>query len=457
MIINAHQITADQVRALADGTGTSAELEILAHSQRSKTVAMLELVTRQAARSRHPEGAAAASGSDLLARVQHEAPAAAEELLRYPAVGAWAGETLIAIDSPLRYAGHPGHLALIAAAAAIRGGVRAVVELPAPLCDGLALHLPSLGSVVLSAQLRGRGAVLRHGGGMTEISWGREKVVLPPHLTADADPWRALATVSAGPAPGELRLVIDDADPYRLPGYDGSLDLLTGHERAQWRRRLEGGWRLLALEHDRIAADVLALVSAITPLGAADGGRRSSTSRYAFGTVGLSLPEDDMAMALTLAHEVQHVKLCALTDLLPLVTDQDHRLYYAPWRPDPRPLASLLQGMYAHLGVARFWWRQREVTREPAEVHRAYVEFDRWRNACAQVAVVVRNRPELTRCGAIFVDGMIRMLHRWQAEQVPPTAQAEARRAAEEHRRRWGKRGTTADYARGMTGNELRK
>jgi HEXXH motif-containing protein len=197
---------------------------------------------------------------------------------------------------------------------------------------------------------------------------------------------------------------------------------------------------VLADHHPQAAADVLALMSALTPLSGADGANRSITSRRVFGSIALSLPADDVAMALTLAHEVQHAKLYAVMDLLPLFTDHAQTLYYAPWRPDPRPLANLLQGMYAHLGVAHFWWLHREVPQAAAGVHHAHVEFVRWRNACAQVAQIISARPELTRYGAAFVEGMLRVLHEWRDESVPPAAQAEAARLAGEHWRHWEKR-----------------
>ncbi len=317
--------------------------------------------------------------------------------------------------------------------------------------------MPSLGSQALPRGLRGKAVIFRYRDGAAEIRAEHAKVDLPRRLDADSPGWRALPAAVAGPGAGpgsaRLPLVIDDADPYRLPGYDGSLERLSVRQREQWRRRITGGWRLLAHYHPQTEAELRALIGILTPLSAADGASRSVTSRRAFGTIALSLPADDLAMALTLVHEVQHAKLCALMDLLPLVEEPiAPDLYYAPWRPDPRPLASLLQGMYAHLGVARFWWRYRDVTQDPAEVHRAHVEFARWRNACVQVAKVVSNRPELTRSGMAFVDGMIGVLRRWRDEYVPRTAQNEADRAAEEHQRQWDRR-----TAQRETGHERRR
>lgn len=440
MVLSAHTITARQVTAIADGTSTAADLGILVAGQRSKCLAMLALVVRMAADTRHPEAAAAASGWRLLAWVQRQAPQAVEDLLRYPAVGAWATMSVLTLGSPSRDSAPVGGLALIAVAAAIRGGVPCVVELPQSLCAGPALHLPSLGSVVLPGLLRGKAAVLRHQPGATEITGEHAKVVLPRRLETGTPNWRALTGVTVGSGGTPLRLVIDDADPCRLAGYDGQLGRLTAGQPDEWRRRISGGWRVLARHHPHTAADVLSLIRAITPLSGAGGAERSITTRHVFGGIGLSLPDDDVTMALTLSHEVQHVKLAALMDLLPIVSEPAPGLYYAPWRPDPRPLASLLHGMYAHLGVARFWRRHREVALEPAEVHHAYVEFARWRNACTQVARVVSARPELTRCGAAFVEGIAHVLRGWRHEYVPPEAQVQANQAVSEHRRQWDRR-----------------
>ena len=53
----------------------------------------------------------------------------------------------------------------------------------------------------------------------------------------------------------------------------------------------------------------------------------------------MALPADGETLALLLIHEFQHVKLGAVLDLLDLCDPADRRLFYAPWRDDPRPLA----------------------------------------------------------------------------------------------------------------------
>jgi uncharacterized protein len=75
----------------------------------------------------------------------------------------------------------------------------------------------------------------------------------------------------------------------------------------------------------------------------------------------MSAPPDPIIGTVTLTHEIQHVKLGALLDLVTLTLPDDGRRYYAPWRDDPRPLGGLLHGVYAYLGVTEFWRRQRNL------------------------------------------------------------------------------------------------
>ena len=43
-------------------------------------------------------------------------------------------------------------------------------------------------------------------------------------------------------------------------------------------------------------------------------------------------------LAVALVHEFQHSKLAALHRLVPLYDRTDPARYFAPWRPDPRPM-----------------------------------------------------------------------------------------------------------------------
>jgi uncharacterized protein len=440
MAIQLHSVTSQQVRALAEGTSSLADLALLSAGEVSRCLAMLALIVRDAKASRHSEASAVEAAWRLFIRVQQEAPGAAAELLRYPSVGAWAagvtgGE---AAQDP---AAPPGQFALIAAAAAIRGGVSCTVSLPPSAPGRTALHLPSLGTVALPPDVRHSEVAVRHQDGTTEISGQHGRLVLSSRrLDIDAPGWHALPAVRADSDGNLLRLVIDDADPYRLPGDIRLAGRLSPAARDEWRRRLAGGWRVLVRDHQRTAADVAAIIRTVVPLATSEGNMRSVTSRRAFGAVGLSLPANDMLVALSLAHEVQHAKLSALMDLVPLVTEPATGAYYAPWRLDPRPLASLVQGAYAHLEVARFWRRHRMVASDAAEAWHANVEYAKWRNSCVQVTESVRGHPGLTSCGSVLVDGMINVLRSWQNDSIPADAMAKADQEMSEHKRQWDAR-----------------
>ena len=81
----------------------------------------------------------------------------------------------------------------------------------------------------------------------------------------------------------------------------------------------------------------------------------SATARQAFGAIAAALPASGADLARLIIHEFQHVKLGALIDMFDLYDRTDQRLFYAPWREDPRPVGALLQGTYAHLGVTDYW------------------------------------------------------------------------------------------------------
>jgi HEXXH motif-containing protein len=438
MPLNAYEVTAAQLRAFGAGRATAGDLEFLARSQRSKCLATLALVVRLAAESRNPEAAVAADAWRLLATVQRLAPDALESILRYPTVGAWAVKA-VAFGRPRSPAdAPPGWIALVAAAAAIRGAVPFDLELPPTVGAGTTLHLPSLGTLSLPGPFRGEAVALRGRGETIEVTGPRGTLAVRPLLEVEQPNWRSLPVLSAGSGRMRFQAVLDDADPYRPARRgDAPLDHVTPAQLDCWQRRLRGGWQLLVGHHEQAAADILALVRAVTPLNVTGEATQSLTSRQLFGSIAMSLPESELSAALTLSHEIQHVKLCALMDLLPLVADPAPGLYYAPWRSDPRPLASLLQGMYAHLGVASFWRRHVEVAQDRAEVHHAFVEFAKWRSACARVAKVLSARLELTAAGMAFVDGMNQVLRGWRSEYVPAAAQAQADRAISEHRDRW--------------------
>jgi HEXXH motif-containing protein len=293
-------------------------------------------------------------------------------------------------------------------------------EIEVPVVNGAVL-LPSLGAADAagdSAVVAAKAAEVRSGGRRVEMRQG--------------DPgWREIRPVAAG----SLRVLVDDLDPFRMPADDGEPGgRLTAPQVAELQAMLAAAWPLLS---PASAAEIAAIVRVIVPYGAPAAGHVSTSSPQAFGTVAMSRQPDPHTCAETLVHETQHLKLCALLDLVILTRPDDGQRYYAPWRIDPRPASGLLQGAYAFLGVGGFWRAQRRVAPEPAVRERAEAEFARWRDGAALVVETLLGSGQLTESGQVFVREMAGVLGTWQHEQVSDDALVLAQRLADRHLAQW--------------------
>ena len=366
--------------ALAAGLPSAEAGRFLVEAERGISLLLLKTVAEAAG------DGPVRSAFEMLVRLP-----AVERVLRYPTVGAWARNAA---------RGEKGDgMAALAMAAAFHSGQG--LELVVPAMDGV-VTLPSAGRAVGST--------------------GRP-----------SDPggtWLPVRTICASAGGATLRLTIDDLDPYRWPGVAASR--LSTEEVTRWQSRLRQAWRLLCRHHGPLASELTTVVSVLVPLPGC--GRLSGTSRDTFGSVAASLPATATGLALLLAHEVQHAKLTALLDLVDLLQpDEVGRLYYAPWRPDPRPLGGMLHGAYAHLGVAAFWRRQRHVDGSDD----AHAQFMRWRDAAAEGVELVADSGALTALGHRFVDGIRVTLRDFERDQVPAAARRLAGQAATAHRTRY--------------------
>ncbi|MEU5877109.1 HEXXH motif domain-containing protein [Spirillospora sp. NPDC047279] len=416
-----HRVPEGAVENLAAGHGGPEAIEWLVAFQYSRHVLLVRGVVGQASREGRADASRIRAAFDLLADVQREHPGVVDDVLRHPAVGAWA---LAALTGQA----DPGALAGVAAAAAVRAGVPGTIDVPVE--DGL-LMLPSVGGAALPASART--AEVRIGRGVEVVAEGT-RVVLPADPHADAPGWQGLRRLTAGQA-RPLRLLLDDLDPYRLPG-NVVRGRLGDAEAARWRQALHDAWLLLCRHHAATAAEIGAMIRVLTPLPAGDPGLRSATHPGVFGCTALSDPVDGLMLASTLAHEVQHTKLAALMSAVPLVRQDDTRTFYAPWRDDPRPLGGLLQGSYAYLGVSGFWRRQRHHEQGEAAVA-AHAEFARWRDAALEATGTLLGSGGLTRQGETFAERMRRTLLAWRDDRVPDAAVSLARSSAERHRMHW--------------------
>lgn len=179
------------------------------------------------------------------------------------------------------------------------------------------------------------------------------------------------------------------------------------------------------------------MVKVIVPWQSPESGHVSVSSPQVFGSVAMSRQPDKYSCAETLVHETQHLKLCALLDLVALTWPDRGRRFYAPWRPDPRPASGLIQGAYAYLGVSGFWREQRLAAPEPEIRRRGHSEFARWRDGAATVAQTLLGSGQLTDAGVTFVEAMLKVLDEWRHEPVPPDALTVARDKSDRHLAQW--------------------
>jgi HEXXH motif-containing protein len=444
--LKAHRLPETAFTALAAGRGDPAVIRLLQGTQQSKHVMLLHAIAEAAGDGDPADRGVAAfqAGYELLTRVQAADPGAATWLLGLPHLGGWAHDALIRLDQ-----GTPPDLAYLACAAAA-AGVRAGVpfELDAPVRDGHVL-LPGLGRLAADDQaswvrLRYDGKHLAAGDGVVV-----SRLVLGPDYGSGqpVPHWRGTPAVRmlADGLAWDVLLVTDDPylDRYTLPMSAG----LSNHELRRWRQLVQAAWEVL-IRHHRWAAEPIATgVSVIVPLTPqSETDLISATSPAAFGAVATSWPPDPVTMAETLVHEFQHVKLCGLLDMVPLAESGAEKVY-APWRQDPRPAGGLLQGIYAHLGIIRFWQSQRQAETDPDHILRAHVQFARWRAAVGDAVDTLLRTGCLTPEGVRFTSLLRDQEMALSDEAVPGPALQIAREVALDHQLTWQIRHLATDAA----------
>ncbi len=442
MRLGKHTLSRTEVEAIADPGGSGHAIKRLVAAERSKHMLLVRAVLDMAAAS--PAAARASAAYDVLAEVGRIAPHAADAVVSSPAVGAWGLRLLRRNGSgglvPPGRAGTQAAdgLAAVAAAAAILGQVDCQVQVPVKAGAVPKAMLPTVGYATFVDVSNVVGAaVLRIDARGTRLTCGGSQTAIPANPRMPAVRWHPVPAISVECNSRALTVLVDAQSPYRRPGHVTEPGRLLSTDIQAWRKVIVAGWQILACHHPATAAEVSEVISVLTPLKAPAGTQFSITARESFGAVALSLPTDDLTMAVTFAHEVQHTKLMALDDMFPLLYQPDRRMYYAPWRDDPRPLSGLLQGAFAYFGVASFWRRQRLCETSHTRALRAHTEFARWRVAALDVAGVLGRSRALTSPGQLVVDVMQRNLEQWCTEPVPDQALLAARAAATLHRVRW--------------------
>lgn len=442
-----HELSWDAFDALATGHAGPEVVRLLRRSERSRTLLLLRAILDEAERHPETEGDLTSlhSAWDLLDRVQRSAPGVLDAVLAYPYVSGWAGHTLRRLRGravePCPLWAHLGHLNSIAAAAALRAGLD--VHLSVPARDGM-VSLPTLGSAYVPEGLGAPAtpwsmAEIRSSAGRTEVSVGRATVVLPDDPTEDVPGWWGLRRLDIRCRPGQpaLSLHLDDLDPYR--GLSGPLppDRVGTVQARRWQQLLTDAWSIVCVHLPEQAGTLNAALDALVPLPPL--GRfvvSSASSGEAFGGVLMSLPTDPADVAATLVHESQHILLGGLIHLVTLHDNDPEPRFYAPWRDDPRPVAGIIQGIYAFFGVARFW---RALAGSSDELLRrsAAFEYTRWHAPTCRALDVLVKDPGLTDAGRRFFEGLGAQLLSWRDEPLPADVTMAAATVTRDHETHW--------------------
>jgi HEXXH motif-containing protein len=442
-LLTSHLLPEAAFQALAEGAGSLATIRLLHDAQLSKHQMLLYAIA-DAASGADLGPTAFRAGYDLLARIQAADPAAGHWLLALPHLGGWAHDCLIHLEQGT--VADFGYLAWLAAAAAVRTGIP--FELDVPVRDGC-VRLPGLGSIRIDDQsswirLRCDGEAVTAGGRLV----GDWRVLVPDDGSAAAMPlWAGtpLIRVATDGLAWQVLVETEDGylDRYTLPMARG----LAPEDFGRWRRYAQAAWEVLVRKHQWAAEPLPDLVSVIVPLiPRHDTDLVSATTPAAFGAIATSWPPDSVTLAETLVHEGQHVKLCGLLDMVPLIASGGGQVY-APWRQDPRPADGLLQGIYAHLGIARFWAAQWRAETDPDDLLRAQVHFARWRSMIDQAAQTLLRTGGLTPAGVRFIELLRARGQQLEAEPVPGEAQDIASQVALDHWLTWQLRHVAIDPA----------
>ncbi|SEL25797.1 HEXXH motif-containing protein [Streptacidiphilus jiangxiensis] len=375
-------------------------------------------------------------------------------LLRYPSVGIWAATMVRALCRPqvgdaAELRKRLSYLNAIAAAAAIQAQLPFSLRLP--VWDGW-LVLPGIGALLLpEGDTNGAPWVAVESDGFRMCAAGVE---------LEGDPWYELPILADSPG----RVVLDRMDPFRSVRGMLSPMPVRGHEAESWRSVFEQSSGVLRALGRGQGCDYLRGLACIVPEELRERFRPHSVS-CADGTGGFtaSFQDEPLQFAGTLVHEGQHSRLSMLAHLFDVFGDPSAsatRLqYYAGWRDDPRPLAGMLQGVYAFAGVADYWsWQAETSTNEDhgGGDYRALARFEAelWSQQVVRAARELLHAEGLTEPGRLMLGAVLRRIQssvRTPGRRLQGTDQqaiTAARICASDHQAAWFARHRQPDAAR---------
>lgn len=441
-----HAVPSDVFDRLAGGGG---EIHgVLRDGQRSKRLLLIhELIATT--RSRAPQVFAEADTAEafaVLVDAQRRSRYKVDDVLLQPHVGAWATSCLQVFMSDGEVPPEDiGHLGAIAAAAAVHAGC--AFEVTTYIREG-SIMFPTFG-LAHPGTAAGRCRVRSRAGGGVEIAVAGTTTEVAFETSVDTDArWFPARRLSSSADGVTVDVQLDDVDPFRRCPQLPTMARLSAAEVEDWQAKLDEAWSLLVADHRPRAEAIGAGISSLVPLMPTEVASELSASRHeAIGAVAMTPPQSSLSLALALVHEFQHTKLSALLDLVPLLDRAPEKQFYAPWRPDPRPLRGLLHGTYAFLGLAAFWevHRRHSGSRDVADDMWAHFELALGRDQVGHALDTLRASGQVLQPGIRFVDGMGQTLSQLRRQPVPALAESSARMASLDLATSWRLRNVRPD------------
>jgi HEXXH motif-containing protein len=434
-----HRLPMAAFASLATGSGSPEVTKYLWSTERSRRLLLLSTVLREVDRdpSLQENLPPTANTWRVLAAAQAAGPTEFNEVILHPQVGSWAAYALRlhrgGASSDLPPWTEFGGINAVALVAAARTRLSWSTRIPTRAGH---VMLPTLGMAHFPGIAPSSMIEATTENGVIYLRGDDHEVVVTTHSSGDGNHWWSLRRVTVG---DDIRLTVwlDDLDPFRDLADPVPPLRLDQASFERWQVLLRDAWALLCRDH-RAEAEAIAggVVSLVPLLPDPEWDTRSASNGEAFGSVMVSEPPDTTTLAVALVHEYQHIKLGALIHLLRLTNDDDGAVYYAPWRDDPRPLAGLMQGIYAFFGIARFWRRHR-MTTCGLDAQVADLEYAYARTQAAEAVAIAGAAPALTRAGQSLIDGLTAGLATWSEDSVSEEMTRLARLIAGSHRSAW--------------------
>lgn len=445
-----HRFPRQYFNDLCAGQGSAEAVLELWRTQRSRRLLLVKTVFDVAS----GDGVlgplpAALAAWEALVRAEAAAPDAVATILMHPQVGSWAAHALRryrsgasgSVSTPLWV--DFGALHSIALLATARSGLTWQTRLPAR--SGRVM-LPGLGMATLPGAPRDTYVEAEAVAGKirlcgTDPAATGFQITVPSYADTATEVvgWWALRSLQVGADP-QLRVWLDDLDPFRDLADPVEPDRLSEPDVVRWHKLLDEAWTLLCANDRRLAEAMAAGVVSLVPLPVAEGwGTRSASTGEAFGSVLISPPFDAVTLAVALVHEFQHIKLGGLMHLAPLRHHDGGGLFHAPWRDDPRPLSGLIQGIYAYVGIAALWRDLRVSVQSAARSEQRTADFE-YAYARRQVEQALHTAVEcgdLTAWERMLMDCLAARLGPWLAEVVSDEPARMATLLADSHRAGW--------------------